>query len=455
MQTPHYAPITPLSNTREIAPFELETDPLLDQDMDALEDIIGISMQNFRYAASHIVTDVGDFIDTVISGISRVSNNIVNSVSRETYQPLDIEDDFSLFIETSLNEPMDALHDIYSHVNEVQSLMGFGIMGQFGSLFLNTFERVLAFDMYSRLGRAIRGHGDNSIGVREMYVLVSSSDIDEDVSYRDSSVSSFDRLFNWFFSPKKDKSQVLKKKKIPAIPRKKKNDAFSFYVKDKKKSNDTSKISDFPNRDLDSNPLRYTYISMSDSVQFIQINRLFKDFYINRNIFEHRVNEFLQDISVLVSTYIMFVREANIHSIGVDEKALSVSLERLSLTADTLKSIGSDKVALGILGNGVSSNKKQISIDGVVSCVKEAVLNCKSIAMTILNQQEVWDLLPMVDSDGVILETGKKDVLDTLEKLNDILDHIDVLSEKSLILDVQRVSTTLKQFQYKLKLSGL
>jgi len=446
MQTPQYSPIHPLPSSRDIASFELETDDLLPDDIYALEDVVGIPMQDFRIAASHVIGEVSDFIDTVISGVSRFSHTIVSSVSRETYQPLEVEDDFEFFMDSSLNQPMTALESIYGHVSEIHGLMGFGVMGQVGSVFLNTFDRILASDMYTRLGRAIRGHDDSLMSVRDMYVLLSSSDI---VSDEGDSGSDFftqcKRKLVLFFSKKKDIN--LKKNRFPSIKNNKKNDALPFYVKDKKDKNFDGYYT--------SKPLCYSYISISDSVQFIQINRLFKDFYINRNTFQHRVNEFLQNIIILIGTYTMFIRQANLNSDNFEDKDLQASLERLCLSADTLKSIGNDKNILGILGVETIPDKQNLSLDNAVFFVKESLLNCKSIALDILSQKEIWDLLPMTNDNVVILEAGKKDVLETVEKINEISDHIDVLSDMSSVLDVQRVSASLKQFRYKLKLSGL
>lgn len=445
MQTPQYSPIHPIP-PRDIYPFELDTDELLPDDIVGLEDIVGIPMQQFRIVTSHIVGEVGDFIDTVISGISRFSNNIISSVSRETYQRVDIEDDFSLFMDSSLNQPMDTLESIYDHVSEIHGLMGFGVMGQVGSLFLNTFERILASDIYMRLDRAVRGHDESFMSVRDMYVLLASSDvIDDNDDLGVDFYTQCKRNLALFFSKKKDID--LKKSKFPPIKSKKKNDAFGFYVKEK----DIKKLGS----NYDTNPLCYSYISISDSVQFIQINRLFKDFYINRNIFLHRVNDFLQNITILIGTYTMFIRQANLNPDNLESHELEVSLERLCLSADTLKSIGNDRYILGVLAGNTATVKDNMSLNEVVSCVKKSVINCKSIACDILDQHEIWDILPIVNEYVDVLEAGKKDVLGTLEKLNEISEHIDFLSEISSVLDLQRVSASLKQFRYKLKLSGI
>jgi hypothetical protein len=456
---PQYNPINPISSSFEMVAIDLETDEMLPEDIYALEDVVGIPMQQFRLAASTIAVEVGSFIDGVISGVSRFANDMTSVVSRETYQPLDIEEDFSLFMDSSIHEPMTALENINYHVNEIQGLVGFGIMGQIGSVFLNTFERILASDMYTRLDRAVRGHGDgSSMSSRDMYVLLSSVDID---SGEESDVASdfYSRCKRCLFFSKKETSK-LKTPTLPFVKNKKKNDAFNFYKKNSDgPSKDTVLSKNSSGYYNSNNFLRYTYISISDSVQFIQINRLFKDFYINRNIFEHRVNEFLQNISILIATYIMFIRQANLNSVDVSDdftdKDLKVSLERLCLSADTLKSIGKDKDVLGPLFVSGGAYRKGVSVDTLVSCLKESVMNCKSIAMDILAHDEIWDLLPMAHDESIVLQTGRNDVLDTLDKLNIILDHIDVLSQVSSVLDVQRVSSTLKQFQYKLNLSGL
>ena len=71
MNTPHYSPIHQIDASRDISHFELETDTLLPDDIVGLEDIVGIPMHQFRVVTAHIVADVGDFIYTVISGVSR------------------------------------------------------------------------------------------------------------------------------------------------------------------------------------------------------------------------------------------------------------------------------------------------------------------------------------------------------------------------------------------------
>ena len=124
--------------------------------------------------------------------------------------------------------------------------------------------------------------------------------------------------------------------------------------------------------------------------------------------------------------------------------------------AEILKSISHDKDILKILGlskfdNGKSRGNKE----DLMGCIREAAENCESIALTILSHQDIWDILPMIDDNAVILETGKSDVLHTLEKLNTILYFLDELKEISSVLDIQHISFTLKQFQYKLKLAGV
>ncbi len=459
MHNTEYNPIQPVSFLREVQPFELETETLLVEELDYLQDILGISMQNFTTAASHVAVEVGDFIDGVISGISRFTNHAMSSVSRETYQTLEVEDDFSLFMESSLNQPMGALERIHHTVNDIHGLIGFGV-GKGGAVFLQAFERVLASDIYTRLERAVRGHGENmGLGVRDMYVLLSSDVIDDSEDFYLTGFSCARQMIQWFFG-KTDFQDPDKFKKNPFKPvhKLKQNSAFAFYVK-KKKTDITQNAVDifFKPQDMNCYPNRYTYISISESVLFVEINRLFKDFYINRNIFEHRVNEFLTDIAILVATYTMFIRQATmIGDLSDTETDLTVSLERLCLSAETLKSISHDKDSLKILGLSKFDHGKDVSkTEDIMTSIREAVCNCQSIAATILSQQDIWDLLPMVDENAVILETGKSDVVNTLEKLNTILYHIDELKEISSALDIHHISFALKQFQYKLKLSGI
>ena len=133
-----------------------------------------------------------------------------------------MEDDFELFMESSLNQPMATLENIYGHVSEIHGLMGFGVMGQVGSVFLNTFERILASDMYIRLDRAVRGHDGSFMSVRDMYILLSSSDIVSDEGDSGSDFfSQCKRKLALFFSNKKGEN--LKKDIFPSIKNNKKN----------------------------------------------------------------------------------------------------------------------------------------------------------------------------------------------------------------------------------------
>ncbi len=457
MNNTEYNPLQPVSFLRDVYIPEIEMADFSSDELTALEDIAGIPIQNFMTAATHVVGDVSTFIEGVVSGISRFTNNAMTSVSRETYHPLDVEEDFSLFMDRSLNQPMDALQRIYHTVSDIQGLMGFGIVGQAGALFLNTFERVLASDIYTRLERAVRGHADPiGLGVRDMYVLLASEFIEDDNGVPEVQMGGLRQLFMWFFGGQEDPPSLPKKGPVKPLYYSKRNSALSFYSKKPEPIfSKKNEISVFEPRDMDVYPLRYTYISVSESVLFIEVSRLFRDFYVNRNMFEHRVNEFLLDIAILVSTYTMFIRQANLIGDLSDTSDLHVCLERLCLGAETLKSISQDKDALKILGlSKFDTHKESSNMKDAMNCIRESVENCKSIAETILEQQEIWDLLPMANDSGLVLDNGKKDVLETLDKLNFILDHINVLQEMASVLDIQKISSTLKQFQYKLKLSG-
>jgi hypothetical protein len=496
MKHTEYSPIQPISFMRES--HKIETDTILLEELASLESISGISMRNFTVAASHLVSDVGNFIDGVISGVARFTNHDMLSVSRETYQKLEIDDNFLLFIKSSLNEPMDALERIHHTVSGIHGEMGFGQMGKVGNLFLNAFEGVLASDMYSRLEKSVRGHNENlGLGVRDMYLLLASDVIDEindiypsqnetgtgclpkslwspiGIGSRHDLKSGFHfgtgigmtisafgytrKMLQWFFGKSPD---VNKLKKNPSKPfyKLKSKEALPFYVKKKGIDIPLSSIEgSFKLRNIDCYPSRYSYISISDSVVFIEVNRLFKDFYLNRNIFEHRVNEFLTDIAILVATYTMFIRQANlIGDLSDSETELKACLERLCLGAEILKSVSHDKDILKILGlSKFDHDKSRGNKEDLMGCIREAAENCESIALTILSHQDIWDILPMIDDNAVILETGKSDVLDTLEKLNTILYFLDELKDISSVLDIQHISFTLKQFQYKLKLAGV
>ena len=441
---------------------EIET-ALLVEEMDSLESISGISMADFRVADSNMVADVGKVIGVVIYGISRFVDNEIRSVSRETYPLLGIENDFLLFIESSLNAPMSALDRIHHTVNDVQEIMDFGIKGNSGAFFLNAFEQVLASNMYSRLEMAIREHNQNvTLSVRDIYALLSSNliKIIDEMDNDCMGISGFGyarKMAQWFFGKSRDVNEP-KKTLFQSVSKPKSNGALSFYVN--KKEPDISLSSGdslLKQKDTDYYPYRYTYISVSESVVFIEMNRLFKDFYINRNTFEHRVNEFLTDIAILVSTYTLFIRQASmIGDISDSETDLKVCLERLCLGAETLKSITHNKKALKILGlSKFDQDKYKGSTEDLMGCIREAAENCQSIAHTILSQHDIWDLLPITDNNAVILETGKSDVVDTMEKLNTILDYLDELKDISSVLDIQRISFTLKQLHYKLKLSGV
>ncbi len=458
MNHTEYIPIQPISFVRDS--HKIEKDTIFLEELASLESISGISVRNFTVAASHVVSDVGNFIDGVISGVARFTNHDMMSLSRETYQKLEIDDNFLLFIKSSLNEPMDALERIHDTVSGIHGKMGFGEMGKVGNLFLNAFEGVLASDMYSRLEKSVRGHNENlGLSVRDMYLLLASDVIDEidDIGMDISAFGYARKMLQWFFGKSSDLNKLKKNPSKPFYKLKSKG-AFPFYVKKKGIDIPLSSIEgSFKLRNIDCYPSRYSYISISDSVVFIEVNRLFKDFYLNRNIFEHRVNEFLTDIAILVATYTMFIRQANlIEDLSDSETELKACLERLCLGAEILKSISHDKDILKILGlskfdNGKSRGNKE----DLMGCIREAAENCESIALTILSHQDIWDILPMIDDNAVILETGKSDVLHTLEKLNTILYFLDELKEISSVLDIQHISFTLKQFQYKLKLAGV
>lgn len=460
-------PIQPISNQQDFSLQNIHDEENSSEYVCLLENIVGIPLQDFSFAPMSFVSQVGAALESIVANISHVSQMSLPGVSRETYYPLDIEDDFSLFLDHSLMVPMNALNTISGVVSRVQSAIGVGAVSRISDVFLNVFDRILASEAYSRLEHAIRDHADGYMGVGHMYVLLSS----QPMFVQDVYESGIDmtnrsrRLFEWFFTKKgyQKKSgssdRVFDKKVFTPLNKPFRKDVLPFYSghPDPVGAEDGDSLFLY-SMDKNRYPLRYSYMSISESVVFIQVNRLFKDFYINTRVFEHKVNEFLQDIAFLIATYTLFIRQANIvdgsHYDESDDKDILSRVERLCLTAETIKSIGHAEGSATIMGLSKFDKTSSHSLEHSLLSLKESLRKCEFSAHVILSEEHFWKGFSGESSYVSLLEVGRMDIFDTLKKIEVVQGSVDELFSLASVLDIQHVSSTLKQLQYKLKLSA-